>query len=238
VDFLHSRSYGNKPQGTILPNERVYMLHLIVYLVLHHKTKYKQSKNREQMKRIFMYFAIFAIAQVCAQEPLPTEEKLTINTSKSEIKWSCDYSFYFNGHYGFVNFEEGHFIKTDDKITGGSFVIDLNTIRATDMDEEGNEGLTKHLKDPDFFEVERFPKAALVIYNVTYEDATHFWADANMTIKGVTQPVRFKATLDFTAQTMTTKFKIDRTRWGITYNNAIKDSAISDAVGFEVKISL
>jgi len=59
-----------------------------------------------------------------------------------------------------------------------------------------------------------------------------------MTIKGVTQLVKFKATLDFATKTMTTKFKIDRTRWGINYNNAIKDSAIAEAVGFEVKLSL
>jgi polyisoprenoid-binding protein YceI len=185
------------------------------------------------MKKVVHSIVMLALMQMYAQET-----QLPINTAKSEIKWSCDYSFYFNGHFGFVNFEEGHFMKTDDKITGGSFVIDLNTIRATDMDEEGNAGLTAHLKDPDFFDVKRFPKASLVIFKVTYEDATHFWAEANMTIKGVTQPVRFKATLDFASQTMTTKFKIDRTRWGINYNNAIKDSAISDAVGFEVTISL
>ncbi len=184
------------------------------------------------MKKILMYIAFLAIVHTQAQEQLP------INTSKSEIKWSCDYSFYFNGHYGLVNFEEGYFTKTDGKISGGSFVIDLNTIRATDMDEEGNAGLTKHLKDPDFFEVKRFPKATLVITKVSYEDATHFWAEADMTIKGVTQLVKFKATLDFATKTMTTKFKIDRTRWGINYNNAIKDSAIAEAVGFEVKLSL
>lgn len=184
------------------------------------------------MKKILMYLAFLAIVQVQAQEQLP------INTSKSEIKWSCDYSFYFNGHYGLVNFQEGYFIKTDDKITGGSFVIDLNTIRATDMGEKGNASLTEHLKDADFFDVPRFPKATLVITKVGYHDATHFEAYADMTIKGITEPVKFQATLDFAAKTMTTKFKIDRTRWGINYNSAIKDNAISDAVGFEVKLSL
>ena len=37
---------------------------------------------------------------------------------------------------------------------------------------------------------------------------------------------------------MTTKFKIDRTLWGINYNSKLKDQAISDAIGFEVKLSL
>ncbi|AXG68860.1 hypothetical protein KORDIASMS9_01077 [Kordia sp. SMS9] len=189
------------------------------------------------MKNLVHLIALVFVTQLYAQE-VSTSEKLPINTSKSDIKWSCDYSFYFNGHYGLVNFEEGYFTKTDGKISGGSFVIDLNTIRATDMEAEGNESLTKHLKDPDFFDVKRFPKATLVITDITYHDATHFEAKADMTIKGVTEPVKFQAELDFATKTMTTKFKIDRTRWGINYNSAIKDSAISDAVGFEVKLSL
>lgn len=184
------------------------------------------------MKKTLIYIAFLAITQIQAQEQLP------INTSKSEIKWSCDYSFYFNGHYGFVNFQEGYFIKTDDKISGGNFSIDLNTIQATDMEPKGNKSLTEHLKDPDFFDVKRFPKATLVITSVAYEDATHFRATADMTIKGITKPVKFRADLNFETKTMTTKFKIDRTRWGINYNSVIKDSAISDAVGFEVKLSL
>jgi len=184
------------------------------------------------MKKLLVCIAFLAIAQINAQEQLP------INTSKSEIKWSCDYTFYFNGHYGFVNFQEGYFIKANDKITGGSFIIDLNTIQATDMDEKGNESLTDHLKDSDFFEVKKYPKATLVITKIRYHDTTSFEARADLTFKGITKPIKFQATLNYEAKTMTTKFKIDRTRWGINYNSNVKDSAISDAIGFEVLLSL
>jgi polyisoprenoid-binding protein YceI len=183
------------------------------------------------------YIVAFAFA-LCSIAPSNAQEQLPINISKSEIKWSCDYSFYFNGHYGFVNFQDGYFIKTDDKITGGRFVIDLNTIMATDMEAEGNKNLTKHLKDDDFFDVKKYPKATLVITKVTYHDATRFEAKADLTIKGIIKPVKFQATIDYDKKTMTTKFKIDRTRWGINYNSTIKDSAISDAVGFEITLSL
>ncbi|WP_298515046.1 YceI family protein [uncultured Kordia sp.] len=184
------------------------------------------------MKKLLVYIAFLAVTQIYAQEQLP------INTSKSEIKWSCDYSFYFNGHYGYVNFQEGYFIKTGTVITGGRFIIDLNTIMATDMEAEGNKNLTAHLKDPDFFDVKKYPKASLVITKITYHDPTHFEAEANLTIKGIIKPVKFQAALNFEEKTMTTKFKIDRTRWGINYNSTIKDSAISDAIGFEVQLSL
>lgn len=166
------------------------------------------------------------------------QEKLPIDIAKSSIKWSCDYSFYFSGHYGIVNFQEGHFVKTDGKITGGTFTIDLRTLEAQDMEKDGNEGLTKHLKDPDFFDVKKFPKATLVIKSTKYHDATHFQAEANLTIKGITKTVKFQAELNFENKTMKTRFKIDRTRWEINYNSKLKDNAISDAIGFEVLLSL
>lgn len=181
---------------------------------------------------LLLAFAIFSITFSNAQEQLP------INISKSELKWSCDYSFYFSGHFGIVQFQEGYFIKKDGMITGGSFTIDLHTIQAQDMNDEGNENLTNHLKDSDFFDVKKYPTATLAITNIQYHDATHFEANANMTIKGITQPVKFQAEVDFEKKVMTTKFKIDRTLWGINYNSKLKDNAISDAIGFEVKLSL
>lgn len=184
------------------------------------------------MKKLVACIAIFTVMQTYAQDILP------INTSKSDIKWSCDYSFYFSGHFGFVKFKDGFFVKTNNKITGGTFNIDLNTLQATDMNADGNEGLTNHLKDPDFFEVNKFPTATLVINSVSYHDATHFEAKADLTIKGVTQSIKFQAELDFDKKTMKTKFKIDRTRWGINYNSKLKDEAISDAIGFDVTLGL
>lgn len=192
------------------------------------------------MKKYILVFA-FALCSVAfsnAQEDLYGQEQLPIHTSKSEIKWSCDYSFYFSGHFGIVKFKEGHFTKADGKITGGTFVIDLNTLAATDLNEEGNESLSNHLKDADFFEVNTYPTAILVITSIRYHDATHFEATANLTIKGITNPIKFQAELDFEKKAMTTKFKIDRTLWGITYNSKLKDKAISDAIGFEVNIVL
>lgn len=190
------------------------------------------------MKKLLACIAFLMITQGYAQEELYGQEQLPINTSKSNIKWSCDYSFYFNGHFGNVKFKEGYFLKSGDKITGGMFTIDLNTIMATDMEEEGNKNLSKHLKDPDFFDVKKFPMATIVITNVHYLKSDKIRAEADLTIKGITQKVKFDGTLDFEKKTMTTRFKVDRTRWGINYNSAVKDSAISDAIGFEVTLTL
>lgn len=175
---------------------------------------------------------------------LNAQERLEIDTSKSVIKWSADYAFYFNGHYGTIAFKEGYFIKTNKVITGGEFIIDINTIKNLDIEnEEGNESLVDHLKNEDFFDVKKFPTSKLVITQVKYQDSTHLKIYANLTIKGITIPIDFQAEVDYNKEQMTTKFKIDRTRWNINYNSKeiegkLKDGIISDAIGFEVKLSL
>ncbi|MEM6515526.1 MAG: YceI family protein [Bacteroidota bacterium] len=171
-------------------------------------------------------------------------EKLPIDTSKSEIKWIGEYAFYFGGHEGVIDFKDGHFIKTGELITGGEFTIDMNTISSTDMEEpEARADLDKHLKNEDFFQVDKYPEAKLVIKRVRYENPKSIKVFADLTIKDITRPINFLGNLDFEKQQMTTKFKIDRTLWGITYSSKeiegkFKDGLISDAVGFEVLLSL
>ncbi|WP_299225254.1 YceI family protein [uncultured Psychroserpens sp.] len=193
---------------------------------------------------VLLVFTICTMALSFAQTSSKTQEKLTINTSKSEIKWSADYAFYFGGHYGTIMFKEGFFIKSNDVISGGEFVIDMHSIKNTDIEkEDANLSLVDHLKDGDFFDVKKFPTAKLIITNVIYHDPTHMKIIADLTIKGKTMPIDFQAEVDFKTKQMLTKFKIDRTRWEINYGSKslkenLQNSVISDAIGFEVKLSL
>lgn len=172
------------------------------------------------------------------------QEKLNVDTSKSTIKWIGEYAFYFGGHNGVINFKQGHFIKTDGKITGGKFIIDMTTIKSLDIDdEEGRESLDNHLKNEDFFEVNTYPIATLVFTDVIYETKNELKIYANLIIKDVTKSINFRADIDYEKEIMTTKFKIDRTLWNINYNSKeiegkLKDGLISDAIGFDVKLSL
>ena len=167
------------------------------------------------------------------------QEKLSIDITKSHLNWEGYYTFYFGGHEGYINLKEGHFIKTGNKITSGEFVIDMSSITGTDNGKiDKDSGLIKHLKDPDFFDVEKYHEAKLIITNVNYESATRMKIEANLTIKGVTKSINFRAEVDFEKKQLTTKFKIDRMRWGINYNSKLRDGAISDAIGFDVTLSL
>ena len=172
------------------------------------------------------------------------EEKLLINTSNSELKWIGEYAFYFGGHDGVISFKQGYLLKRNGAISGGEFIIDMHSIQSLDMDnKEARKDLDNHLKNEDFFDVEKFPTAKLVITSVAYDDNRHVRVTADLTIKDVTLPINFHADLDYQKEQLKTRFKIDRTLWGVTYNSKevegkLKDGLISDAIGFEVLISL
>ena len=191
------------------------------------------------MKKLSITLCLVLISTVTL-----SQEILNLDTSKSSIKWFGEYAFYFGGHNGIINFKKGHFIKTNDKISGGEFVIDMTTIKSLDIENaKGRASLDKHLKDKDFFEVSKFPSAKIVFTDVIYETKSKLKIYANLIIKDISKPTNFRAKLNFEKETMTTKFKIDRTLWGVTYNSKeiegkLKDGLISDAIGFDVKLSL
>lgn len=150
-----------------------------------------------------------------------------------------EYTFYFGGHDGFINFKEGYFIKTGDVITGGEFIIDMNSITNTDIKEQqGKEGLIDHLKNEDFFDVKKFSNSQIVITKVEYEDKNNARIEADLTLKGITKPINFRATFNYAEKELKTRFKIDRKKWNVNYESKFKDGAISDAIGFEVTIKL
>lgn len=171
-----------------------------------------------------------------AQTETNTQKTHPLQVNSSSIKWKGYYLFQVSEHNGTVQFKEGHLVTTNGHVTGGSFVIDMKSITNPDYAASGD-GPVGHLKDPDFFYVSKFPEAMLTITKVEYleEEYLHRMF-ANLTIKGITKPIKFYAKVDGNTKQMHTQFKIDRIRWGITYNNKVKDEAISDAIEFDVTL--
>lgn len=168
-----------------------------------------------------------------------SQEKLNINTQKSTIKWIGEYTFYFGGHDGNINFKEGYFLKQNNVIIGGEFIIDMNSITNTDIEKkDANTSLVNHLKDSDFFDVKKYPLASLKITKVEYHDKISARIEADLTLKGITKNINFQVKFDYEEKEMKTRFKIDRKKWNVNYKSKFKDSAISDAIGLEVSIKL
>lgn len=174
------------------------------------------------------------------QDSLKLDNKVTmmeINIKKSVINWKGSMLFSFGQHNGTVNFKEGYVQMEKGKISGGKFVVEMNSI----VDENGsnNSDLVSHLKNEDFFEVEKYPDSKLVFKNFEYVDINRMKIEADITIKGITKSI-ILYNVDYYPNELkiSTKFKIDRTDFGVNYSSKglaeVKDHAISDAIELEV----
>lgn len=215
------------------------------------------------MKRTIIFFSLLTIcmlygckheAQKVASEVLIAKEdepmqlitanpvidgKIAINLDKSTIFWRATMLFSFGEHYGNVNFKEG-FVEFDNgKIIGGSFTVDMNSIINTDSDY--SQDLIDHLKNEDFFEVNTYPESKLEFTSFEYVDTNRQKIDGNLTIKDITNIIElFNVEYVPNESKIRTKFKIDRTDFGINYNSKgfakVKNYAISDAIELEVDV--
>ncbi len=166
-----------------------------------------------------------------------TLETYPLDIQKSVLNWKGTYVFNFSEHHGTVEFKKGFLQVVNDKITGGTFIIDMKSITNEDHKVDKNHGPVEHLKNSDFFDVQKYPEAQLEIINVVYNyEVNEHRFKADLTIKGITHPIEFRAVIDGFNKVMTTSFKIDRTLWGITYNHKLKNDAISDAIEFEAEL--
>lgn len=170
-------------------------------------------------------------------------KSLTINTNTSSIEWTG--KKVLGQHHGTVNLSNGNLNLKGTTLSGGSFTIDMTSIKDLDLkDEDYNKKLIGHLKSADFFNVEQYNTAIVKITKVEkYKSSGNYKITADVTIKGITKPVIFDATLtqSGTKFSGTANIIIDRTKWDIKYGSAsffdnIGDKAISDNIELNVKI--
>jgi len=184
------------------------------------------------MKKINLLLAILLIGfTAIAQE-------FTVNTSNSELKWTG--KKVTGEHWGYVMLKEGSLIIKNDKIIGGVFKIDMNSLINKDLeDAEWNAKLIGHLKSDDFFSVEKFPLATLTILEGTLFKDGVSEVKGKLIIKGITHPVSFK--VQKSDKTYITTITIDRTKYDVRYGSGkffdnLGDNMIYDDFIIDVKI--
>jgi polyisoprenoid-binding protein YceI len=106
--------------------------------------------------------------------------------------------------------------------------LDMNTLYAD------NPKLTNHLKSPDFFGVKSNPKARFVSSKVE-KSGDGYQVTGSLTMCGQTKSIDFPATITVSGDTLnlTSKFKIDRTQWGMTWGRG----KVHDDVTLSVSIN-
>ncbi len=185
-------------------------------------------------------FAVAALLPLAAAMPAAAEV-FAIDPSHSEIGFKVRHMGITNVRGNFNSFSGSFDLDTKDLAkTTGHATIEVASI---DTDDEKRDG---HLKGPDFFDVEKFPKMefkSTAVKNVNMKDTTCELV-GKLTIKGVTKEITLKVkgggvaknpwgqtVAGFTAQGV-----INREDFGLTWNKALETGGF--LVGKEVTLDL
>lgn len=171
----------------------------------------------------------------------------TLDSLKSKIEWK-GYKIVKNenmGHFGIINFESGEITIKNGTIESGKFVANINSLSDKDLqkhkDKEQLDKLNNHLKSGDFFEVEKYPTASYEITKVTEikEGDYNTLLDGNLTIKGITKQVQFKANVkvdDNKVEIKTEPTEIMRDEFGIKFQMNLADILIKNNFTLQIDI--
>jgi polyisoprenoid-binding protein YceI len=168
-----------------------------------------------------------------------------VDLSKSEIKWHA--KKVTGEHTGTINVNNGQLLVSGNKVSGGSFAIDMNSIACTDIkDATNNQKLVNHLKSDDFFGVEKHPTANFTITSLkpianAAAGNPNYTVTGDLTIKGITKPINFPATIAVKNGIATAKadITINRSRFDIRYgSNSFFDNLGDKAIDDDFVVSL
>ncbi len=185
-------------------------------------------------------------------------EPFNVDVANSKVTWVG--TKLTEKHNGTFDVKEGNLSVKGGKIVGGSFIIDIKSLKDLDIpaDKPGNARLVKHLLGDDFFDAEKFPTSTFEVVSVedykaengeerekldkeyTLADPTHM-ITGNLEMKGVKKSIKFpaKVTIADGSVTAEAKFNINRKDWGMNYgtDDSIKDKFIRPTVhiGLDIK---
>ena len=183
------------------------------------------------MKRIVLLLTTFFSISLSAQD---------VNLESSNLKWSGS-DVVGKTHFGSLSFSKADLQTSNGDITGGAFEIDMTTLKVEDLTGEWAQKLAGHLSSDDFFSIDKFDKAFLVLTDVAKLRDGSFHAKGDLTIKGITQPTEVHFTSNGTSgynATMTfnrAKFDV-RFRSGTFFEN-LGDKLILDDIKLEATLA-
>jgi polyisoprenoid-binding protein YceI len=159
-----------------------------------------------------------------AAAPASAAETVTylIEPSTSKVEWTgAKITAHHDG--SFAQFK-GTITVPGGKPENAKIHLDVDTPSLTVQPDK----LAGHLKSPDFFDVEKFPKATFDSTTIATSGATHT-ITGNLSLHGVSKSVTFPASITISPTKVSAKadFSIMRKDWNLVYpgmpNDLIKD---------------
>jgi polyisoprenoid-binding protein YceI len=183
-----------------------------------------KSNNFKSLGLVLLAFTLTTTVMAATQK---------VDVKKSKVEWTG--KKVTGQHTGTIDIKEGTLEVNNGKLTGGKIGVDMQSLKNVDLtNAEYNAKLVNHLKSDDFFSVVKYPTSQLEITKV---DGTqdNLVISGNLTIKGITHPVSFPATVSKVEgnTVYSGTVSVDRSKYDVRYGsksffNDLGDKAISD----------
>ena len=176
------------------------------------------------MKKAILIIAMSLVVAFGVQ----AQEK-NIDLAASNIHWLGEKVT--GQHEGNISLKSGALTMTDGAVTGGSFVVDMNSMTCTDLEGDYANKLIGHLKSDDFFGVENHPEATLTFTNVEAKGNGVYAVTGDFTIRGKTNTERFD--LKVNGSTATANLVIDRSKYDVKYHSGSFEKNLGDKLIYD-----
>src|SRR3954452_18822785 len=164
--------------------------------------------------------------------------KWVLDSTHSELGFKIKHLMITNVSGSFKNFQGEVDTEGEDFSTAQiNLTADMASISTN------NEQRDAHLRNSDFFEVEKYPELKFKSTRVEKVDSDTFTLFGELTIKGITKPVKLNVEYNgFTKDPwggeragFVISGKINRSEWGINFNGVLETGGL--IVGEEVRIN-
>ena len=174
-----------------------------------------------------------------------TDGTYAVNSEASTLYWEAFKAV--GGHMGGIDIDQGELLIKEGLPKQGSFVIDMNSITCTDIEDESRAlGVVNHLKADDFFAVADFPTARFDITQARKykgEGDYDFEIEGDLSLKDITQSVTLFAKIQQSGGRLTAHAiaEVDRTQFGVNFRSGtffedLGDKLIKDEFILEMEL--
>ncbi|SFS98331.1 Polyisoprenoid-binding protein YceI [Mucilaginibacter polytrichastri] len=176
------------------------------------------------------------------------QQTYRLNTQQSKILWDARKTM--GGHYGYILFSSGSLnYSPGGEPNSGAFTLDMNNMHSTDHAlAADNQKVDNELKTPKFFKMAQYPTATINITQISRVGQSALYkVSGTLTIKGITNPVVFEATIVKKGKliNVSAKTTVNRVKWHIdvpesqqSWNilTALQNNMIADEIGISLSL--
>jgi polyisoprenoid-binding protein YceI len=197
------------------------------------------------MKQLMCITLLIAALSACKKSVQQSVATYEVNSTTSKISWKGSASDHF--HIGTFDLNGTVVTNPDGTVKSGDFTIPVSSIMDNDLKDPARSQLLDDLKSINFFNVALHPDSKFHITAVAaYTGAdtsavsgANYLLTGDFTMVGETHSISFPANITLSGDSLKTdaKFKLDRTKWGMTiYNDPSKPLYIYPDVAITLHI--